>query len=191
MISRRSFALVIMTAICTVASCSAQCSVPEVVEYPAPYNGLVCDADAATKRGDNKLALDLLLKAAKTPLLEAPNVLLFGRIALAYAKLSLFKEADQYLRYDELTLFWRIGIVRCETIEHSDDEVLYRDGHLLNSDDATHMANELCGDAYRDLFDFQNDGIESFIPVAKAILRHDTIRQEIALMRAKQLRPNH
>ena len=81
--------------------------------------------------------------------------------------------------------------MRCETIEHSDDEVLYRDGHLLNSDDATHMAYELCGDAYRDLFDFQNDGIESFIPVAKAILRHDTIRQEIALMRAKQLRPKH
>ncbi len=184
--SRRLLALAIISAFCGAIQCSAQCRVPETIEYPAPYNGLVCEADAASRRGDDKLALDLLLRAAKTPLLEAPNVLLYGRIAQAYANLGQFKDADKYLRYDELSLLWRIGIVRCQTIEHTDNEGLFQDGRALDSEDSKHMANELCGEAYSDLFDFRNGRIEDFLPAAKAILRHEATKQEIEVLRAKK-----
>ncbi|MGB9407443.1 MAG: hypothetical protein WCA89_07900 [Terracidiphilus sp.] len=169
-------------------SCSAQCKAPEVVKGADEFNALICQASAASQSGDNSKALKLFLAASKQyPLQEFPNILVFGSIARTYARLGQFREADLYLKYDDLSLLWLIGVVRCQAQPSSGDEVLLQDGRLLQSDEAKHMVNVLCGDIFDQYEDFADRDAESFVFTAKAILRHSALRKEIDLMRAKQI----
>src|ERR1035441_9365099 len=101
----------------------AQCVVPELVKGADRYNELVCKAYKASRSGDDRKALDLFLAASEQPVLESPNIRLFPEIAKTYAKLGRFHEADQYLKYDNLSVLWMIGIVRCQVALNSADEV--------------------------------------------------------------------
>ena len=165
---------------------SAQCSVPELVKGADKYNELVCKASVAARSGDDRKAIDLLLAASEQPVLESPNIRLFGQIAKTYAKLGRFRESDLYLKYDDLSLLWMIGIVRCQATPDSKDESLLQDGKPLTSDEAKHMASVLCGPVFDEFSYFRDRGAESFVPAAKAILRHEAVRKEIDLIRHKQ-----
>jgi len=160
-------------------SASAQCNAPEVVKGNDKYNELVCEGDAASRSGDHKKALGLFLAASKQTTLEFPNVLLFGRIAETYAQLGQLREADLYIQYDNLSVLWLIGVVRCQTPPNAEAEVLLQDGSLLQSEAAIHMANVLCGPIYDNNDYFGDRDAESFVPAAKAILRYDALRREI------------
>jgi hypothetical protein len=127
------------------------------------------------------------LAASEQPVLESPNIRLFPEIAKTYAKLGRFHEADQYLKYDNLSVLWMIGIVRCQVALNSADESLFQDGEPLNSDEAKHMAVVLCGPVFDEFSYFRNRDTESFIPSANAILQYAALRKEIGLMRDKQL----
>jgi len=147
----------------------------------------VCKASKASRSGDDRKALELFLAASEQPVLESPNIRLFRRIAKVYAKLGHFHEADRYLKYDNLSILWMIGIVRCEVASNSTDESLFQDGKLLISDEAKDMAAVLCGPVFDDFSYFRDRDAESFIPAAKAILQYGALRKEIGLMRDKQL----
>jgi hypothetical protein len=168
---------------------SAQCSAPELVKGADKYNELVCSASAAAQSGDDGKAIKLLLAASEQPVLESPNIRLFGQIAKTYARLGRFHDSDLYLKYDDLSLLWMIGIVRCRETADSKDESLVQDGKPLISDEVKHMAGVLCGPVFDEFSYFRDRDAESFIPAAKAILRHEAIRKEIDAMRHKQL-PN-
>ena len=165
----------------------AQCRVPELVKGADRYNELVCKAYKASRSGDDRKALDLFLAASEQPVLESPNIRLFPEIAKTYAKLGRFHEADQYLKYDNLSVLWMIGIVRCQVALNSADESLFQDGEPLNSDEAKHMPVVLCGPVFDEFSYFRNRDTESFIPSANAILQYAALRKEIGLMRDKQL----
>ena len=168
-------------------SASAQCSVPELVKGADRYNELVCNASKASRGGDDRKALALLLAASEQPVLESPNIRLFPKIAKTYAKLGRFHEADRYLKYDNLSVLWMIGIVRCQVALNSTDESLFQDGEPLTSDEAKHMAAVLCGPVFDEFSYFRDRDTESFIPAANAILQYGALRKEIGLMRDKQL----
>lgn len=166
--------------------CLAQCNAPEVVKGATKYNTLLCQGITASQKGEQQRALAFFLEASKQPIFESPNILMFGRIAETYARLGRFREADLYLKYDDLSLLWLIGIVRCQPQSNSDNEVLLQDGEPLNSPEAKHMVNVLCGEIFDDSFDFHDSDAKSFIPAAKAILRYSALRKEIDQLRAKQ-----
>lgn len=48
------------------------------------------------------------------------------------------------------------------------------------------MASVLCGEIYDNNAYFADVNIESFVPVAKAILRHSELRKEIDLMQSRK-----
>jgi len=152
------------------------------------YNELLCQGIVAARSGKERRALEFFLSASQQPVLESPNILLFGRIAKTYALLGKFREANVFLEYDNLTLLWAIGIVRCEAQPSSEDENLLQDGKLLQSDEAKHMAHVLCGPIFDNDVDFTRRDADSFVQVAKAILRHRALHEEIILLREKQRR---
>jgi hypothetical protein len=162
---------------------SAQCNAPELVKGADKYNDLVCRAYAADD--DNK-GIKLLLAASQQPVLEAPNIRLFAKIARTYASLGRFNEADLYLKYDNLSLLWMIGIVRCQQEPGSQAETLMQDGELLTTDVAKHMTLVLCGPMFDEFSYFRDRDADSFVPAAKAILRHEVVRKEIDFLRQKQ-----
>jgi len=147
----------------------------------------VCQGAAASSHGEDEKALGFFLAASQQPVLESPNILLFGRIAETYARLGQFRKADLYLKYDDLSLLWVIGVVRCQVQSRPNGESLFQNGEPLKSEEATHMENVLCGPVFDNDAYFGDRDIESFIPAAKAILRYGAVRKEIGLMRAKQL----
>jgi len=161
----------------------SQCAAPEVIRGADKYNLLLCSGVAAQKHGDYRSALRDLLEAARLPTLEFPNNLLFGRIAETYARLGQFEDADLYMRYDNLSLLWMIGVVRCQAQADSNDEVLMQDGKLLESMEAKHMVNVLCGAVFDSNYDFTDRNADSFAGEARAILRHEAIRKEIERLR--------
>lgn len=167
-------------------STAAQCDLPEIVKGADKYNELVCKASAAAKSGDDKRALDFYLAALNESVLESPNVRLFADIAKTYAKLGRFHESDIYMKYDNLAILWLVGIVRCRQRPHSDDESLYQDGKLLISEEATHMADVLCGPVFDELSYFRDSDTTSLVPAARAILKHESIRHEIAALRSQR-----
>jgi hypothetical protein len=167
-------------------SAFAQCSVPELVKGADKYNELVCRASKASQSGDDQKALELFLAASEQAVLESPNIRLFPNIAKTYAKLGRFHEAAQYLSYDNLSVLWMIGIVRCRVASNSTDESLFQDEKPLTSDEAKHMAAVLCGPVFDELGYFRDRGTESFIPAADAILKYGALRKEIGRMRDKQ-----
>ncbi len=185
-ISRFSLGAALLAASLLRGLASAQCTEPEVVQGDDKYNDLVCEGAAASRSGDHEKALRLFLTASEQTTLEFPNILLFGRIARTYAQLGQFREADLYLQYDNLSLLWLIGVVRCQAPPNSEVEVLMQDGAMLRSGAATHMTNVLCGPIYDNNDYFGDRDAESFVPAAKAILRYDTLRKEIDHMRSAQ-----
>ncbi|MGC1462777.1 MAG: hypothetical protein WA802_11280 [Terracidiphilus sp.] len=185
-LSRFLLGVVLLAESLQYGSASAQCNAPEIVKGADKYNALVCDGNAAIKSGDRKKALGLFLAASKQTTLEFPNLLLFGRIEEVYARLGQFREADLYLQYDNLSLLWLIGVVRCQAQENTENEVLLQDGTLLRSYATTHMAEVLCGPIYDNNSYFGDRNAESFVSVAKAILRYDALRKEINDMRSMQ-----
>jgi hypothetical protein len=168
------------------ALCGAQCTAPETIQGAEIYNKFVCQGVQALSSNNREEALRDFLAASQKTTLEFPNTLLFGRIAKVYASLGQFKEAYEYLEYDNISLLWSIGIVRCRAGSSEEQEILFQDGMLLKSPAATHMASVLCGEVYDNNAYFADRNIESFVPVAKAILRHSELRQEIDLMRTKE-----
>jgi hypothetical protein len=186
-LSTLSLGSLILVALCLRVLCSAQCNAPEVVKGAEKYNDLVCKGDASIKDGDQKKALGFFLATSEQTLLEFPNIQLYGRIAKIYARRGQFQEADLYLKYDNLSLLWLIGVVRCQALPSSEDEVLLQDGKLLQTNEATHMQNVLCGPIYDNNAYFGDRDATSFVPAAKLILRHDALRKEIDLMNAKQI----
>lgn len=166
--------------------CLGQCTAPEVVKGATKYNMLLCQGIAASQQADEQKALRFFLEASKEPVLESPNILVFGRIAETYARLGQFREADVYLKYDDLSLLWLIGVVRCRAQSNSNNEVLLQDGEPLTSPEAKHMVDVLCGPIFDDDSYFADRDAESFVPVAKAILRYSALRKEIDRMRTKQ-----
>jgi hypothetical protein len=170
---------VMLASLCAPAPSHAQCAAPELVKGAYKYNDLVCKASAAAKRGDEKAALEFYLSALNQPVLESPNIRLFADIAETYAKLGQFKEADLYLKYDNLSILWMIGIVRCG----SNDNALLQDGKLLTSSQAKHMVGVLCGEAFDEYSYFRDRDAKSFTAAAKAILRHDAVEGEIEKLR--------
>lgn len=162
--------------------CRAQCVAPEVVKGADEFNALLCHGIAASRKGEYQKALAFFLKASKEPMDEEPNVIMFGRIAETYAQVGQFREADVYLKYEDLSLLWLIGVVRCD----SQDENLVQDGEFLKSADAKHMVNVLCGPIFDNNNYFADRDAASFVPVARLILRYDALRKKIDLMRAKQ-----
>lgn len=190
---KRSFLLLntaLLTLLCLCDSTSAQCSAPELVKGADKYDELVCKAYAAARAGDDKTALELFLAAAQQPVLESPNMRLFGQIAKTYARLGRFHESDLYLKYDNLSLLWMIGVVRCQAKPNSQNESLFQDGQQLASDEAKHMADVLCGPVFDEFSYFRDRDADSFVPAARAILQHEAVRKEIDLMRRKQ-HPEH
>jgi hypothetical protein len=181
----RLFVFILMAGISCHALLNAQCHAPEIVGGADKYNALICRGVNAEARGNEHEALENYLAASNMILLETPNVLLFGRIAKTYARLGQFKEADVYLEYDNLRLLWLIGVVRCQAQPSFDNEVLLQDGKLLQSAEATHMQSVMCGEILDNDAYFAERNAISFIPVAKAILRHGELRKEIDLMRSK------
>ena len=165
--------------------CLAQCNAPEVVKGAAKYNTLVCQGIVASQKGEEQKALRLFLEASKKPVLESPNILMFGRIAETYARLGQFTQADLYLKYDDLSLLWLIGVARCQKQSTLNNEVLSQDGEHLNGPEAKHMADVVCGPIFDNDSYFADRNAESFVPVAKAILRYSALRKEIDQMRAK------
>jgi len=174
--------LVVCAATSLAGSASAQCSAPGLVKGADKYNELVCKAYKASQSGDYRKALDLLVDASSQPVLESPNIRLFPEIARTYAKLGRFHEADQYLKYDNLSVLWMIGIVRCKTASNSIEASLLQDGEPLTSDEAKHMAAVLCGPVFDEFSYFRNRDTESFIPAANAILEYAALRKEIGAM---------
>lgn len=167
-------------------SALAQCRAPEVVRGADKFNDLVCRAFKASQSKDDEKALALLLAASQQPVLESPNIRLLRPIARTYGKLGRFSQSDLYLKYDNLSILWMIGIVRCKQASNSDEEALFQDGKALISDEAKHMAVVLCGPVFDELSYFQDRDTASFIPAAKAILEHASVREEIERMRHKQ-----
>jgi hypothetical protein len=168
------------------ALCAAQCVAPETIQGSEIYNKLVCQGVAALSSQKQEEALHDFLLASQKTTLEFPNTLLFGRIAKIYASLGRFKEANEYLEYDNISLLWSMGVVRCRADSSADQEVLFQDGVLLKSTAASHMASVLCGEIYDNNAYFADVNIESFVPVAKAILRHSELRKEIDLMQSRK-----
>lgn len=176
----------LLSALLLPGSASAQCGAPELVKGAERYNELVCKAHAASKRGDRQEALDLFLSASKQPVLESPNIRLFGQIARAYAKLGRFHEADLYLKYDNLSILWMIGIVRCQGVPNSADESLLQDEKALTSDEGKQMAAVLCGPVFDEFSYFRDRDAESFVPAATAILEYSALRKEIDVLRDRK-----
>lgn len=168
------------------ALCCAQCTAPETIQGAEIYNKLVCQGVQALSSKNQEEALRDFLAASQKTTLEFPNTLLFGRIAKVYASLGQFKEAYEYLEYDNISLLWSMGIVRCRAGSSGEQEVLFQDGMLLKSVAGIHMAGVLCGEIYDNNAYFADRDIESFVPVARAILRHTELRKEIDLMRSKK-----
>lgn len=168
------------------ALCGAQCTAPETIQGAEIYNKLVCQGVQALSSNNREEALCDFLAASQKTTLEFPNTLLFGRIAKVYASLGRFKEAYEYLEYDNISLLWSMGIVRCRPVSSGEQEILFQDGLLLKSTASTHMAGVLCGEVYDNNAYFADRNIESFVPVGKAILRHSELRKEIDLMRWKK-----
>lgn len=181
-----TLASLLFATLCLGTRCCAQCSAPEVVKGATKYDALVCQGIAASEKAEDQKALEFFLKASKEPVLESPNILLFGRIADTYAHLAQFREADLYLKYDDLSLLWLIGVVRCQSRPNSQNESLFQDRELLKSEEAKHMVDVLCGPIFDNDSYFPNRDATSFVPVARAILRYDALRQQIDLMRAKR-----
>jgi hypothetical protein len=181
----------LLLALFLTGSASAQCNAPEQVKGADRYNDLVCKAHAAARSGDDKKTLEFFLAASEEPVLESPNIRLFGQIAKSYGKLGQFHEADLYLKYDDLSILWMIGIIRCQEASNSTDESLFQDGKLLISDEAIHMAHVLCGPVFDEFGYFQDRDSESFIPAANAILQYGALRKEIDLMRHKKVPDRH
>lgn len=169
--------------------CFAQCDAPEVLKGATKYDTFLCQGIAASQKGDQQKALALFLEASKQPIFEFPNILMFGRIAETYARLGRFKEAYLYLKYDDIYLLWAIGIVRCQAQSNSDNEILLKDGEPLNSPEAKHMEDVVCGEIFDEYSYFRDSDAESFVPVAKAILRYSALRKEIDQMRAQKSSP--
>ncbi|HEY2030397.1 MAG TPA: hypothetical protein VGH20_14425 [Myxococcales bacterium] len=168
-----------------VGPAAAQCDLPELVKGADTYNELVCKASAAAKGMNDKRALDFYLAALNEPVLESPNVWLFADIAKTYAKLGRFHEADVYMKYDNLSVLWMIGIIRCKK-PNSRAERLYQDGKLMLSEEATRMADVLCGPVFDEFSYFRDSDTTRFVPAARAILKHEAIRHEIAAIRSPQ-----
>lgn len=167
-------------------SASAQCSAPELVKGADKYNDLVCKGYAAVGSGDLKKALELFLAASTQPVLESPNTRLFGRIAKTYAALGRFQEAEVYLRYDNMSVLWMIGIVRCKPMPNAAGDRLFQDGKALTSEEAKHMVDVLCGPMFDEFSYFRDRDTKSFVPAAEAILRHVAASTEIDRMRHRQ-----
>jgi hypothetical protein len=172
--------------LCLGTHCYAQCSAPEVLKGATKYDAEVCKGITASGKGEYQRALEFFLSASKEFIDESPNILVFGRIADTYAHLGKFKEADRYLRYDDLSLLWAIGVVRCRPQPNSNNESLLQDGELLKSAEAKYMVDVLCGPIFDNDDYFADRDTASFVPAAKAILRYDALRKQIDLMRAKQ-----
>lgn len=168
------------------APCCAQCTGPEIIKGAEIYNKLVCNGIQALSSNNHEKALVDFISASEKTTLEFPNTLLFGRIARTYASLGRFKEAYEYLEYDDISLLWSMGVVRCRASQPSGQEILYQDGVLLKSAVATHMARVLCGEIYDNNAYFADRDIESFVPLARAILRHTELRKEIDLMQSRE-----
>lgn len=101
-----------------------QCSAPELVKGADKYNALVCQGVLADQKGMDREALGYFLSASQQPTLESPNIFMFGRIAKTYARLGQFHEADVFLKYDDISLLWLIGVVRCTGESGSGEESL-------------------------------------------------------------------
>lgn len=181
-----SFVTIFVGSICLSASASTQCNEPEVVQGADAYNNLVCNGYAALKNDDNQKALDLFLAASKQPVLESPNVRLFGNIAYLYAKLGHFQEADTYLQYDNISALWMIGIVRCKVRSGSTSEDLVQDGRRLSTVESTDMVDVLCGPVFDEFSYYRDRNAESFIPAAEAILRYESYRKKIDILKKEQ-----
>ena len=79
-----------------------------------------------------------------------------------------------------------IGIVRCQEGSGSTSESLFQDGKPLTDGEAKHMASILCGPVFDEFSYFRDRDTESFIPAAKAILQHASLRKEIDSMRERR-----
>jgi len=169
--------------------CVAQCVAPELIEGADIYNHLVCQGIQELSEGKSEEALHDFISASEKTTLEYPNTRMFGRIAETYASLQHFKEAQEYLDYDNLSLLWSMGLVRCKSDSAAGHESLFRDGTLLKSEGATHMAGVLCGAIYDNNADFGDRNIDSFESVARAILRHNELQKRVNLMRLRQSVP--
>jgi len=174
---------VIGAAFVSCESTYAQCSRPELVKGADKYNELVCQAFRASRRGNKQKTLELLLRASEQPVLESPNIRLFGPIARTHAELGHFEEASRYLKYDDLSTLWMIGIIRCQTVSESTNESLFQDGEILTTNEASHMAGVLCGPIFDEYSYFRDRSTDSFVPAAKAILHHAILSKEIDHMR--------
>jgi hypothetical protein len=165
---------------------AAQCDAPGIVKGADKYDDLVCKAWAASQNRQEQKALDLYLSASRESIFESPNVLLFGDIALSYAKLKQFQQADQYVEYIDIVILWMIGIVRCDGTPDLRQERLLKDGKPMKSESAKHMVDVLCGPLFDEYSDFHDRDVVSFVPAARAILRHEEIRKQIAAIRRQQ-----
>lgn len=186
----RTHGLMLGAAVLAVLSLStsllAQCNAPELVPGADKYNDLVCKAWSTEQHGDKEKALELWLDASKQPVLESPNIRLFGKIATLYAKLGRFREADRYLMYDNLSILWMIGIVRCKQEANLSDESLLKDGKPLTSVEAKDMVDVLCGPVFDEFSYFRDRDAASFAPAAHAILQFEAVRKEINALRHSQ-----
>lgn len=174
--------VLMLASLCAPVALHAQCAAPELVNGAYKYDDLVCKASAAARKGNEKTALEFYLSALNQPVLESPNIRLFADIGETYAKLGQFKQADLYLEYDNISILWMIGIVRCGP----KDSALFQDGKVLTSNQSKHMVDVLCGEAFDEYSYFRDRDAESFTAAAKAILRHDAVENEIEKLRRER-----
>jgi hypothetical protein len=162
----------------------AQCDAPELIKGADKYNALVCRAEAASQNHDEKLARSILLLAEdETPVQDFPNVFLFDRVALSNARFGQFDLAELNIEYSNISILWMEGVIRCKKIPDSDDELLFREGEPLHSENARFMASVLCGDIYDKNQNFPLVKTSDLERVANMKLRHIEIEKEITALR--------
>lgn len=164
-----------------------QCKEAETVSGATKYNVLLCDGIRLAKLGRHAAAVNQFVAASRVPLEESPNILLFPRLATEYATLGKTREAKRYLEYDELSVLWMLGEVRCSprSSEQYEQETLVRNGSRVVSDEADEMSKVLCGEIFDDYNDTRNLAVRGFVPAAKSVLRHEQARLVVERLTAR------
>ncbi len=96
-------------------STSTVCESFELIKHRnIAYNQLVCSGIKEENKGGKEKAIRFFEKALEEELFEEPNVYLFPRLAILYAKLGDLKTARMYLDKARLAIEVLFGISKCD-----------------------------------------------------------------------------
>lgn len=162
---------------------SHQCTDIETVSSNQKYNELVCGGIDAMHQGKYDDAINLLEKAANTPLLEYPNFKVYPRLALAYSKIGNQKKAQANLEKARLSLSVLVGIYHCS---ETGDGFFIAQGVDVKVDSQFNdeIAKQVCGEAYDYVYEL--DSLDTVVANAKLIENYLSIRDQIEGVKEKK-----